>query len=67
MLEIAMAPRIHWKGTKESNVISLMDALKQSVKGSARRAAAKSQARRATSRRPAKKAHRSAARHRRAG
>jgi Ku protein len=54
---------------KESNVISLMDALKQSVKGkgSARRAAAKSQARRATSRRPAKKAHRSAARHRRAG
>jgi non-homologous end joining protein Ku len=69
MLEIAMAPRIHWKGTKESNVISLMDALKQSVKGkgSARRAAAKSQAGRATSRRPAKKAHRSAARHRRAG
>jgi non-homologous end joining protein Ku len=69
MLEIAMAPRAHWKGTQESNVISLMDALKQSVKGkgSARRAAAKSQARRATSRRPAKKAHRSAARHRRAG
>ena len=53
----------------ESNVISLMDALKQSVKGksSARRTAAKSRARRATSRRSAKKSHRSTARHRRAG
>jgi DNA end-binding protein Ku len=54
---------------KESNVISLMDALKQSVKGkgSARRRTAKSHARRSTSRRPAKKSHRSSARHRRAG
>jgi Ku protein len=54
---------------KESNVISLMDALKQSVKGksSARRTAVKSRARRATSRRSAKKSHRSTARHRRAG
>jgi DNA end-binding protein Ku len=54
---------------RESNVVSLMDALKQSVKGksSARRAPAKSHARRSTSRRPAKKAHRSTARHRRAG
>jgi DNA end-binding protein Ku len=54
---------------KPSNVVSLMDALKQSVKGktSARGTPAKSRARRATSRRPAKRAHRSAARHRRAG
>jgi Ku protein len=54
---------------RDSNVISLMDALKQSVKGktSARRTSGKSRARRATSRRPAKRAHRSAARHRRAG
>jgi Ku protein len=54
---------------KQSNVISLMDALKQSVKGksSARQRTAKSHARRSTRRRPAKKAHRSAARHRRAG
>ncbi len=54
---------------RPSNVVSLMDALRQSVKGksSARRSAAKSHARRATGRRPAKKAHRPAARHRRAG
>jgi len=53
---------------KPSNVVSLMDALRQSVKGksSARRSPAKSHARRATHRRPAKKTHRSAARHRRA-
>ena len=52
---------------KPSNVVSLMEALKQSVKGktSARRPT-KSHARRSTSRRPAKRAHRSAARHRRA-
>jgi DNA end-binding protein Ku len=52
---------------KPDNVISLMDALKQSLKGkaSAKRAAA-SPARRA-SHRPAKKAHRSAARARKAG
>jgi len=45
---------------KQSNVISLMDALKQSVKGksSARRRTAKSHARRSTSRRPAKKSPR---------
>jgi DNA end-binding protein Ku len=53
---------------RESNVVSLMDALKQSVKGkTSTRRATKSRARRATPRRPAKKAHRSAARHRRAG
>jgi DNA end-binding protein Ku len=53
---------------RKSNVVSLMDALKQSVKGkTSTRRAAKSRARRATPRRPAKKAHRSAARHRRAG
>jgi len=53
---------------RPGNVVNLMDALKQSVKGkrSARRSM-KSPARRATSRRPAKKAHRSTARHRRAG
>ena len=54
---------------RPSNVVSLMDALKQSVKGktSARRGAAKSIARRSTGRRPAKRSHRSTARHRRAG
>jgi DNA end-binding protein Ku len=52
---------------RESNVVSLMEALKQSVKGkgSARRSA-KSHARRSGSRRPAKRAHRSTTRHRRA-
>ena len=54
---------------KPSNVISLMDALKQRLKG---KAAAKRRAhppapRRAPQRRPAKKAHRSAARARKAG
>jgi len=54
---------------RESNVISLMDALKRSVKGktSARRTAARSHARRTTRRRSAKRTHRSAARRRRAG
>jgi DNA end-binding protein Ku len=52
---------------KPDNVISLMDALKQSLKGNASaKRAAHSPARRATHR-PAKKAHRSAARHRKAG
>ena len=53
---------------RPSNVINLMDALKQSVKGKSagRRSAAKSPARRAAPRRAAKKAYRSAARHRRA-
>src|SRR6185503_2165774 len=51
---------------RESNVISLMDALKRSVKGktSARRTAARSHARRTTRRRSAKRTHRSAARRR---
>src|SRR5262245_366943 len=53
---------------KPDNIVSLMDALKQSLKG--KKAAAKrgrSTARRATPRRrPARKAHRSAARHRKA-
>jgi DNA end-binding protein Ku len=53
---------------RDRNVISLMDALKQSVKGKTSGSrATKSHARRATPRRPAKRAHRSAARHRRAG
>jgi Ku protein len=54
---------------KPDNVVSLMDALKQSLKtrGSARHSAAKAQARRSAPRRPAKRPHRSAARHRRAG
>jgi DNA end-binding protein Ku len=52
---------------KPDNVISLMDALKQSLKGkAAANRAAHSPARRA-SHRPAKKAHRSAARARKAG
>ncbi|MBV9460103.1 MAG: Ku protein, partial [Bradyrhizobium sp.] len=54
---------------KPDNVVSLMDALKQSLKtrGPARRSGGKSHARRAPQRRPPKRAHRSAARHRRAG
>jgi Ku protein len=54
---------------RPSNVVDLMDALKQSVKGksSTRRSTAKSHARRAAPRRAAKKGHRSAARHPRAG
>jgi Ku protein len=54
---------------KPSNVVNLMDALKQSVKGktSARRGTGKSHARRASPRRSAKRSHRSVARHRRAG
>jgi len=52
---------------RQDNVISLMDALKQSLKGKAlAKRAGHSPARRATQR-PAKKAHRSAARARRAG
>jgi DNA end-binding protein Ku len=52
---------------RPDNVISLMDALKQSLKGkTAAKRAAHSPARRATQR-PAKKAHRSAARARKAG
>ncbi len=53
---------------KPDNVVSLMDALKQSLKGkgSARRTAHPASRRRAH-RRPAKKAHRSAARQRKAG
>jgi len=52
---------------KPSNVVSLMDALKQSVKGkTSSRRVAKSHARRAAPRRPAKRSRGSAARHRRA-
>jgi DNA end-binding protein Ku len=51
---------------KPDNVISLMDALKQSLKGNASAKRASSPARRATHR-PAKKSHRSAARARKAG
>jgi Ku protein len=51
-----------------SNVISLMDALKQSLKGRGRKAPAKSHARRATGRhRSARKTQRSTTRHRKAG
>ncbi len=54
---------------RPSNVINLMDALKQSLKGrGGGKKTAKSHARRATGRRKtAKKAHRSTARHRKAG
>ena len=53
---------------RRDNVISLMDALKQSLKGGAKgRASAKRPAPRRTARHPAKKAHRSAARARKAG
>ncbi|HEX7650371.1 MAG TPA: Ku protein [Noviherbaspirillum sp.] len=53
---------------KPSNVINLMDALKQSLKskGPAKRSS-RSTSRRAPQRRPAKRSHRSAARHRKAG
>jgi Ku protein len=51
------------RAEKPDNVISLMDALKQSLKGKApAKRAAHAPARRAGQRRPAKKAHRSAAR-----
>ena len=54
---------------RPSNVVSLMDALKQSLKGrGGGKTAAKSHARRTTGRqRAAKKTHRSTARHRKAG
>jgi DNA end-binding protein Ku len=53
---------------KPDNVISLMDALKQSLKGKAStKRAAHSPARRQASRRAAKKAHRSTARARKTG
>ena len=52
---------------KPSNVVSLMDALKQSVQGKTARRGTKSHARRAAPRRPAKRARGSTARHRRAG
>ena len=61
--------KAHETEEKPSNVVSLMDALRQSVQGKSqsRRAAAKSHVRRATQRRPAKRSHRSTARQRRAG
>ena len=51
---------------KPDNVVSLMDALKQSLKtkGSTRRSSGKPHARRSPAHRPAKRTHRSAARHR---
>jgi DNA end-binding protein Ku len=53
---------------RPDNVVNLMDALKQSLKGKATAKRGRSTARRATShRRMAKKAHRSTARHRKAG
>jgi Ku protein len=53
---------------KPDNVVSLMDALKQSLKGGpAAKGQTRAPARRHTVHRPAKKAHRSAARQRRAG
>jgi DNA end-binding protein Ku len=54
---------------KPDNVINLMDALKASLKGksAAKRRAHTSTTRRAPTRRTARKAHRSAARHRKAG
>jgi DNA end-binding protein Ku len=56
------------RAEKPDNVISLMDALKQSLKGKApAKRAAHAPSRRAAQRRPAKKAHRSAARARKAG
>jgi Ku protein len=56
------------RGEKPDNVISLMDALKQSLKGKAStKRASHAPARRAGQRRAAKKAHRSAARARKAG
>jgi DNA end-binding protein Ku len=52
---------------KPDNVVSLMDALKQSLKGKASTKRAAPSAARASRARPAKKAHRSAARQRKAG
>jgi DNA end-binding protein Ku len=52
---------------KPDNVVSLMDALKQSLKGKGSSKRAAPAARRSAHRRPAKKAHRSAARQRKAG
>jgi DNA end-binding protein Ku len=52
---------------KPDNVVSLMDALKQSLKGKGAAKRASPAARRPANRRPAKKAHRSAARQRKAG
>jgi DNA end-binding protein Ku len=55
------------RAEKPDNVVSLMDALKQSLKGKASKRAAPSAARRPAPRRAAKKPHRSAARARKAG
>jgi len=52
---------------KPDNVVSLMDALKQSLKGKGAAKRGSPAARRPAPRRPAKKAHRSAARQRKAG
>ena len=55
------------RAEKPDNVVSLMDALKQSLKGKASKRAAPSAARRPAPRRAAKKPHRSAAPARKAG
>jgi non-homologous end joining protein Ku len=53
---------------RPSNVVNLMDALKQSLKGAGAKRRGHSTTRRTTAqRRPARKAHRSAARQRKAG
>jgi DNA end-binding protein Ku len=57
--------KVEVRGEKTGNVINLMDALKQSLKGRTAKRGVHSPARRATHR-PAKKAHRSAARARKA-
>jgi DNA end-binding protein Ku len=58
--------KVEERGKKTGNVINLMDALKQSLKGRAAKRGVHSPARR-TRHRPAKKAHRSPARARKAG
>jgi DNA end-binding protein Ku len=58
--------KVEERGEKTGNVINLMDALKQSLKGRAAKRGVHSPARR-TRHRPAKKAHRSPARARKAG
>jgi len=60
------AVKVEEHAEKPGNVINLMDALKQSLKGNAAKRRVHSPARRA-GHRPAKKAHRSAARARKAG
>jgi Ku protein len=60
-------PKSAAREEKPDNVVSLMDALKASLKGKGSTRRAAPAARRPAQRRPAKKAHRSAARQRKAG